>query len=314
MGDIKMDENCIETAIQSYLNHCRFEKGLDSKTIKAYQIDLLQFSAFIQKEGNSYCKGNLQAYIACLHGHYKIKSVKRKIASLKAFFNYLEYEEIIDENPFSKIRVKLHEPFLLPRTISLTSIDILLRCAYQQLASKKETTYEYRASLRDVAVLELLFATGMRVSELCSLHAEDVNLIEGIFKIYGKGSKERIIQIGNHEVLLADESYYHAFSKEIADTGWFFINRLGKQLSDQSVRFMIKKYSQDAGITQHITPHMFRHSFATLLLEEDVDIRYIQQLLGHSSIVTTQIYTHVTSKKQRDILTTKHPRNKISTQ
>ena len=309
-----MDENYIETAIRNYLNHCRFEKGLDSKTIKAYQIDLLQFSASIRKEGNSYCKENLQAYIAHLHGHYKIKSVKRKIASLKAFFNYLEYEEIIDENPFSKIRIKLHEPFLLPRTIPLTSIDTLLRCAYQHSASKKKTTYEYRASLRDVAVLELLFATGMRVSELCSLHAEDVNLIEGIIKIYGKGSKERIIQIGNHEVLLAVESYYHAFSKEIADTGWFFINRLGKQLSDQSVRFMIEKYCQAAEITQHITPHMFRHSFATLLLEEDVDIRFIQQLLGHSSIVTTQIYTHVTSKKQRDILTTKHPRNKICTQ
>lgn len=314
IGDIKMGENCIETAIQSYLNHCRFEKGLDSKTIKAYQIDLLQFSAFIQKEGNSYCKGNLQAYIACLHGHYKIKSVKRKIASLKAFFNYLEYEEIIDENPFSKIRVKLHEPFLLPHTIPLTSIDTLLQCAYQQLASKKEATYEYRASLRDNAVLELLFATGMRVSELCSLHAEDVNLIEGIIKIYGKGSKERIIQIGNHAVLLAVESYYHAFSKEITGTGWCFINRLGKQLSDQSVQFMINKYSQAAGITQHITPHLFRHSFATLLLEEDVDIRYIQQLLGHRSIVTAQIYTHVTLKKQRDILTTKHPRNKICTQ
>ena len=309
-----MDENCIETAIRNYLNHCRFEKGLDSKTIKAYQIDLLQFSAFIQKEGNSYCKENLQAYIAYLHGHYKIKSVKRKIASLKAFFNYLEFEEVIDENPFSKIRVKLHEPSLLPRTIPLTSIDILLQHAYQQLASKKESTYEYRANLRDIAVLELLFATGMRVSELCSLHTEDVNLNEGIIKIYGKGSKERIIQIGNHAVLLAVASYYHAFSKEITDTGWFFINRLGKQLSDQSVRFMIKKYCQAAGITQHITPHMFRHSFATLLLEEDVDIRYIQQLLGHSSIVTTQIYTHVTSKKQRDILTTKHPRNKISPQ
>ena len=311
IGDIKIDKNYIETEIHRYLNHCRFEKGLDSKTIKAYRIDLLQFSAFIQKEGNSYCKENLQAHIACLHGHYKIKSVKRKIASLKAFFNYLEYEEIIDENPFSKIRVKLHEPILLPRTISLTSIDTLLRCAYQQLASQKETTYEYRTSLRDVAVLELLFATGMRVSELCSLHAEDVNLIEGIIKIYGKGSKERIIQIGNHAVLLAVESYYHAFSKEITGTGWFFINRLGKQLSDQSVRFMINKYSQAARITQHITPHVFRHSFASLLLEEDVDIRYIQQLLGHSSIVTTQIYTHVTSKKQRDILTIKHPRNKI---
>ena len=309
-----MDENCIETAIRNYLNHCQIEKGLDSKTIKAYQIDLLQFSAFIQKEGYSYCKENLQAYIVYLHGHYKIKSVKRKIASLKAFFTYLEYEEIIDDNPFSKIRVKLHEPFLLPRTIPLTSIDTLLRCAYNQLDSKEKTAYEYRASLRDVAILELLFATGMRVSELCALHAEDVNLIEGIIKIYGKGSKERIIQIGNHEVLLAVESYYHAFSKEIIGTGWFFINRLGKQLSDQSVRFMINKYSQAAGITQHITPHMFRHSFATLLLEEDVDIRYIQQLLGHSSIVTTQIYTHVTSKKQRDILTTKHPRNKICSQ
>lgn len=314
MGDIEMHENCIKTAIQNYLNHCQFEKGLDSKTIKAYQIDLLQFSSFIQKEGNSYCKENLQAYIACLHRCYKIKTVKRKIASLKAFFNYLEFEEVIDENPFSKIRVKLHEPSLLPRTIPLTSIDILLQHAYQQLASKKESTYEYRANLRDIAVLELLFATGMRVSELCSLHAEDVNLIEGIIKIYGKGSKERIIQIGNHAVFLAVESYYHAFSKEITGTGWFFINRLGKQLSDQSVRFMIKKYSQAAGITQHITPHMFRHSFATLLLEEDVDIRYIQQLLGHSSIVTTQIYTHVTSKKQRDILTTKHPRNKVSAQ
>ena len=133
-----MDENCIETAILNYLNHCRFEKGLDSKTIKAYQIDLLQFSAFIQKKGNFYRKENLQAYIAYLHGHYKIKSVKRKIASLKAFFNYLEYEEIIGENPFSKIRVKLHEPFLLPRTIPLTSIDTLLRCAYQQLVRKRK--------------------------------------------------------------------------------------------------------------------------------------------------------------------------------
>lgn len=314
MGDIEMHENCIKTAIQNYLNHCQFEKGLDSKTIKAYQIDLLQFSSFIQKEGNSYCKETLQAYIACLHRCYKIKTVKRKIASLKAFFNYLEFEEVIDENPFSKIRVKLHEPSLLPRTIPLTSIDILLQHAYQQLALKKESTYEYRANMRDIAVLELLFATGMRVSELCSLHTEDVNLNEGSIKIYGKGSKERIIQIGNHAVLLAVASYYHAFSKEITDTGWFFINRLGKQLSDQSVRFMINKYCQAAGITQHITPHMFRHSFATLLLEEDVDIRYIQQLLGHSSIVTTQIYTHVTSKKQRDILTTKHPRNKISPQ
>lgn len=103
----------------------------------------------------------------------------------------------------------------------------------------------------------------------------------------------------------------HSLNK-FKGTGWLFVNRLGNHLSDQSVRNMINSYAARAGIEQHITPHMFRHSFATLLLEEDVDIRYIQQLLGHSSITTTQIYTHVTSKKQRDILTTKHPRNKIT--
>lgn len=313
IGDKKMNEKNIETVVCGYLNHCQFEKALDAKSLKAYKIDLLQYSAYAKgAAGGAYCKETLQAYIAHMHSLYKVKTVKRKIASLKAFFNYLEYEEIIAVNPFSKLRVKLHEPFLLPRTIPLASIDTLLRCSYQHVSGKPQDRYGYRANLRDIAVLELLFATGMRVSELCSLHPENVNLADGSIKIYGKGCKERIIQIGNQNVLLAIKTYYNAFSEKIADTGWFFINRLGNRLSDQSVRFMINRYCQAAGITQHITPHMFRHSFATLLLEEDVDIRYIQQLLGHSSIVTTQIYTHVTSKKQRDILTTKHPRNKIT--
>lgn len=307
-----MDESNINPQIQNYLNHCRFEKGLDSKTIKAYKIDLIQFDTYIKSTGGSYSKERLQAYIAHLHSTYAIKSVKRKIASLKAFFNYLEYEEMIDANPFSKLQVKLHEPFLLPRTIPLTNINALLQCAYRQLSNSGNSAYQNRSSLRDIAVLELLFATGMRISELCSLHTDDVNLIEGTIKIYGKGSKERLIQIGNPDVLTAVNAYYQDFEEEIESTGWFFINRLGHRLSDQSVRNMINKYCDTAGIKQHITPHMFRHSFATLLLEEDVDIRYIQQLLGHSSITTTQIYTHVTSSKQRDILTTKHPRNKIT--
>lgn len=308
-----MDETNVDQIVQGYLNHCRFEKGLDTKTLKAYRTDIAQFTSYISKTNGKYNKECVQAYIANLYSIYAIKSVKRKIASLKAFFNYLEYEEILKTNPFAKIRVKLHEPFLLPRTVPLTTIDLLLNCAYSQLSEVKEGTYRYRANLRDIAVLELLFATGMRISELCSLHICDVDLVEGIIKIYGKGSKERLIQIGNQDVLNAARAYYSAFSEQTESTGCFFINRLGNRLSDQSVRNMILKYCEIAGIQMHITPHMFRHSFATLLLEEDVDIRYIQQLLGHSSIVTTQIYTHVTSKKQRDILTTKHPRNKIHT-
>lgn len=306
-----METQHISTHVSHYIDHCRFQKGLSPQTLKAYQIDLNQFIAFVLVSDNGYTKENVQAYIAYLHSKYKVKSVKRKIATLKAFFNYLEFEELIDRNPFRKMQIRLHEPFLLPRTIPLSSIDAILQCAYHQKSLLKNNLYQHRSTQRDIAVLELLFASGMRVSELCSLQPSSVDLANGTIKIYGKGSKERIIQIGNTAVLAALSAYYQVFSEEITKSGWFFTNRLGAQLSDQSVRLMIQKYTTIAGIEQHITPHMFRHSFATLLLEEDVDIRYIQQLLGHSSITTTQIYTHVTSRKQRDILTTKHPRNKI---
>lgn len=299
--------------IENYMQHCRFEKGLSEKTLKAYHIDLSQFSSWLNKPLVNCNKENMQKYLSMLYAQYKVKSVKRKIASLKAFYNYLEEENIIEQSPFSKLRVKLHEPFLLPKTIPLTSIDLILQYAYKEKYSNiRAESYSYKSSLRDIAVLELLFATGIRVSELCSISAESINLNDGVIRIYGKGARERIIQIGNPDVQAALQSYYEVFSVQIQKTGWLFVNRLGNQLSDQSVRNMINKYVSRAGIEQHITPHMFRHSFATLLLEEDVDIRYIQHLLGHSSITTTQIYTHVTSKKQRDILITKHPRNKIS--
>lgn len=308
-----MNTQNADILIKNYLQHCRYQKGLNPKTIKAYRIDLTQFSDYIGGNVYSCDKELMQKYLSELHSRYKVKSVKRKIASLKAFFSYLEDEEIVEVNPFNKLRVKLHEPFLLPKTIPFSTINLLLQCAYKKKSTFSNVmSYQYQASLRDVAVLELLFATGMRVSELCSIRVDTIDLNDGVIKIYGKGAKERMIQIGNPDVLSAVLTYYEAFSNYIHKTGWFFVNRLGNQLSDQSVRNMINMYVNLAGIDQHITPHMFRHSFATLLLEEDVDIRYIQQLLGHSSITTTQIYTHVTSKKQRDILATKHPRNKIA--
>ena len=156
--------------------------------------------------------------------------------------------------------------------------------------------------------MELLFATGMRISELCTLKNGDVDLENGIVLIYGKGSKERRIQIGNEEVIGVLKKYRNDFRVEIKSCGYFFVNQSGRVLSDQAVRRMINKYATLAAIELHITPHMFRHTFATALLEADVDIRYIQEMLGHSSINITEIYTHVTTSKQRDILATKHPR------
>jgi integrase/recombinase XerD len=209
-----------------------------------------------------------------------------------------------------KIRTKFQIPQPLPRTISLTVVENVLRTAYQELKQAR-TEYAKNATLRNVVMIELLFATGLRVSELCSLNANYIDLEKGSILIMGKGSKERVLQIGNPEVLSILRCYAQENASKIREVDCFFVNRLSSRISEQSVRFLIKRLCAKAAISQKITPHMFRHTFATLLLEEDVDIRYIQRMLGHSSILTTQIYTQVTMEKQRQILTAKHPRNML---
>lgn len=297
--------------VQQYLDFCANQRKLSHPTLKAYSIDLKQFAKFQENAVGGLDRETISIYISRLHESYKPKSAKRKIACLKAFCNYLEFEEIIAANPFSKIKTKFKEPHILPRTVPFESIQRIFKSAYDSLADENMTDAQKTAVIRDIAVMELLFATGIRVSELCSLEFENINFTDNMIRVYGKGSKERIIQIENSDVLLALTRYKRTFEVEEQNHGYFFINRLGNRLSEQSVRFMIRKYTERAGVIIKVTPHMFRHTFATLLLEEDVDIRYIQQLLGHSSIQTTQIYTHVSLHKQKSILITKHPRNRM---
>lgn len=300
--------NDIELHIKNYLSYCTLQKRLDNKTIKAYRIDLTQFASHItETQLTSITQTTLELYISHLHQNYQPKTVKRKIASLKALFHYFEYKELINQNPFSKIQVKFREPVILPKTIPLQTVEYLLKTIYTQQTNAK-TAHQRKDALRDAAVCELLFATGMRISELCSLNTNDIDLRDGTILIYGKGSKERRLQLGNTNVIDALKSYKNAFSSEIANCHNFFVNQSGRPLSDQTVRRMITKYTNLAAIDLHITPHMFRHTFATSLLEADVDIRYIQEMLGHSSINITEIYTHVAVSKQRDILVSKHPR------
>lgn len=198
----------------------------------------------------------------------------------------------------------------MPKTIPLGTIAELLSFAYSKVA-ESSSNYQTNCAVRNAAIFELLFATGARVAEICSLSLEDVDLNEKVVKLHGKGSKERLIPVENDSVLKILSLYYSLHKEKIIKSGYFFVNKLGNRLTEQSVRNMISSYCEAVGITMHITPHMFRHSFATLLLEQDVDIRYIQKLLGHSSITTTQIYTHVTSTKQKEIIKTKHPRNTL---
>lgn len=293
--------------IDEFLNYCRYHKKLSEKTIRAYKIDLSQYNAF----SNELSKQALWDYIEHLNKKYKPKTAKRKLATLKAFIHFLLLQDLIDFNPFDKLETTIKEPLLLPKTIPLGVIARLISFSYQQIVFAK-SDYQVRCAVRNTAILELLFATGARVAEICTLRSDNVDLIGNSVKFYGKGSKERIIPIENFAVLSILRKYHSLFEKEILDSGYFFVNKLGRRMTEQSVRNMINSYCKLCGVEMHITPHMFRHSFATLLLEEDVDIRYIQRMLGHSSITTTQIYTHVTSAKQKEILKTKHPRNKLN--
>lgn len=300
-------------AIDKFIFHCQYEKGLSDKTLMAYQSDLSQFTTHISKsEGNVYMshidRDVLKKYLVEI-SHFKPKTVKRKIASLKTMLNFLEYESDDYVNPFRRMKIKLKEPQILPMVMTLDEIKKIFQLLYlERNNNKAENKYLFRVQTRNIAIVELLFATGIRVSELCGLKCENIDISRGVIKIWGKGSKERIIQICQGEVLSALRNYMKLFKPE----SYFFINRLGKPMSTQSVRLLIHRYAKLAGIVKNITPHTFRHTFATLLLEEDVDIKYIQNLLGHSSIVTTQIYTHVNMNKQKKILSTKHPRRKFN--
>lgn len=240
---------------------CQYQKRLDPKTLNAYKIDLKQFSQQLHSISIEVVTPDiLENYISHLHQSYKPKTVKRKIASLKAFFHYLEYKEIIDRNPFNKIHVKFREPVILPKTIPLRIVETLLATIYHQRNCAK-TTYQRRNAIRDIAVIELLFSTGIRISELCSLNVNDVNLQDGTILIYGKGSKERCMHIGNDKVLSVLIEYKQEYSIEIQNCKHIFVNQSERFLSDQAVRRMINKYSALAAIELHITPHLCNLSF-----------------------------------------------------
>ncbi len=250
----------LEALITDYLKNCRTIKKLDSKTLKAYCIDLAQFQVFMDTQPDFLNKQAINEYLSSLHQTYKPRTAKRKIAAIKAFFHFLVYEEIIAINPFDKINVKFREPQTLPRTIPETVIENFLTTMYHQRALST-TEYQSRVILRDIAVIELLFATGIRISELCSLTPSQVDLTSCKIIIYGKGAKERLIQIGNDNVKKLLMEYYIAYQKDIAAAGWFFVNRFHQRYSEQSVRAMIDKYANLAKIDIHITPHMFRHPY-----------------------------------------------------
>lgn len=288
----------LSQSIEQYLEMCEYERNLSADTLKAYRIDLRQFSKFTKGEWAD--QDMLNRYIKHLNMCFAPRSVKRKLASARAFYHELEYSGKLQENPFHKLHIRIQSPKQLPRTIPGHLVHDLLQCAYDAYTPGK------REILRDILVLELLFSTGLRVSELCSLSTETFLIGESELRLLvnGKGRKERMIQITTPELVQVAQGYWSEFAEQIQNCGTILINRLGHGISTQSIRRIVQKYLERTG-SYHVTPHMFRHTFATSLLEAGMDIRYIQSLLGHSSISTTQIYTHVTAYQQTALLAEK---------
>ena len=285
--------------LESYICYCKYQKNLNNKTLKAYRIDLMQFFSWVSPYDAYVSSTHIELYIEHLAKAYKTSTVKRKIAAIKSFYQYLIYKEYLEHSPFEKLQVHLRQERLLPRTIDNYTLSRIFSAAYSDLRESQSNNH-YFVSMRDVAVLELLFATGVRVSELCSITCENLNLQNQVVLIKGKGSKERCIYISSPPVISALASYSALRTTIDSPDPYFFLNRDKHRLSEQSVRRIICRYTPtDAA---HYTPHMFRHSFATHLLEGGASIRQVQEMLGHESILTTEIYTHLDSDHLRHTL------------
>ena len=291
--------------ISTFLDYCKTHKRLSSHTIRAYKNDLLQFY------NSNY--SSVETYVEHLtKSNIKSNTLRRKIASLKVFYSYLKYHNLVDENPFNQLRFQFRTEKILPKTIPCDILKSIFSHLEQKVAYSK-TKYQKQKAERNLLIISLLLSTGIRVSELCHIHLKNINLSNRTLHIMGKGKKERILFLGDQITFSLLETYINNYCFQPSD--YLFPGKYSiKPLSEQSVRLILNNLVEQHNLTTPITPHMFRHSFATMLLDSDVDIRYIQQILGHSSISVTQIYTHVSQSKQKEILTLCNPIASIHSQ
>ena len=299
----------MQSSVDEFLDYMTVERGVSPNTLSAYRSDLAQLIEYLKTNcfnGNGggwegVDEDMMSQYLLHLHAlEYSDTTRARKVASSKSLFNFLVDEGIVTRDPTENIS----SPRIgrsLPDTLSAEEVDSLLVSA-----SKQETS----DGMRDQAMFELLYASGLRVTELVSLNIADLDLEQGTVRCLGKGSKERLIPVHSGAVAILRRYIDEARPSFIKNTTEraLFMNRRGQRLSRQGFWLILKAQSKRAGITKKITPHTLRHSFATHLLQGGAPLRHVQELLGHSSITTTQVYTHLTSEHVRTEYDKSHPR------
>ncbi|MCL4378302.1 MAG: site-specific tyrosine recombinase XerD [Actinobacteria bacterium] len=295
----------IDRYITQFTDCLRFEKLLSANTIISYKRDLNKFRSFIKNnkitDVTKITSIEILNFLEVLHKNQSESSVSRILSSLRSFYKYLVRDGISDRNPFSQIKnPKLHEKIL-------ETID-----ENEMLRFLDKIPDSTSLEVRDKAMFELLYSCGIRVSEIVGLRLHDIDFEENLVRFTGKGNKERIAPIGETAKFYLKNYLDHArynIEREFK-TDYFFLNKNGKKLTRQGFWKILKKYVKQLGIDKNLYPHLFRHSYATHMLERGADLRIVQELLGHSSISTTEIYTNISKKHIKDTYFKYHPRNK----
>jgi len=294
-----------------FINYLRTERSLSENTISSYALDMKKFFSYVEDVKmipnlKSISENTITDFLIYLNNSgsklenkYSGKSVSRYISSLKSFFKYLEAEKVVYTNPLENIDTP-RTSRLLPEVLSVEETDLLL--------SKPDT--KKKLGLRDKAIMETMYASGLRVSETINLEISNVFFEEGFVRVFGKGSKERIVPIGNTALKFITKYINESRSllKNQKSFNYLFLNFRGGKLSRMAILNLIRKYCVESGLKKEIHPHTLRHSFATHLLQGGADIRIIQEMLGHSDIATTQIYTHIDKDYLIEVHKTFHPR------
>ncbi len=285
--------------IDKFINYLKVERNASNHTIINYTIDLGVFKTFLgDRQIETIDHLALRRFLAELRArNYAKRTIARKLASLRSLFRFLFREGYIKKNPITAISTpKLDRK--LPVFLDVAKIEKLLQSPPESDA----------AGLRDRALLETLYSTGIRVSELVGLDIDDVDIISGVVKVLGKGSKERIVPIGEPALNAIRKYLDKRAGSRVKDRTAVFLNNHGKRLTDRSVRRVVDKHIRACSMTEKISPHSLRHSFATHLLDRGADLRSVQELLGHANLSTTQIYTHVTMERLKTVYDKAHPR------
>jgi len=294
--------------IDDFLTFLTVEKGYSKNTIEAYKNDLSQFAQYLQEQGiddwRKVRKESLTDFILDMkeEREYSSSTVARKVAAVRAFLHFLVSENFLPEDPSENL-ISPSVTKRLPRPISPEDIEALLAAPAAEKGAR---------GIRDKALLELLYATGMRVTEVVSLEVDDVNLASSTVRCIGKGAKERIIPLYSKAVRALEEYLEKGRLSLIKDSEEkaLFVNHRGERLTRQGLWLIIKRYVKQVGISDLVTPHTLRHSFATHMLNGGADLRNVQKLLGHANISTTQVYTQVSNKHLREVYDDSHPRAK----